>query len=260
MQYLKNRTLHALRRLRAIHRFRNDREFSLDLPIRGVRRILVKNGLGFAANGNPSWFYAAFDLMRNQEDELTKAALRYVVASFNNDARILGTGCGTGWMLFWLARRGFSNIEGFDYLGNIVDAAKEIAALGSIGVKLWQADGFDPKLEGEYDTILVLHWLYSAWMGNYGNKPRRSEERETLLNEFLSRYSKHVRPNGQMLLELIDAASDFLEPPSDFYPVRHSSEQVARCAATAGFVVQKQIFNFRYGHLPRMLYVLRKPA
>jgi hypothetical protein len=75
-------------------------------------------------------------------------------------------------MLLWLAQRGFKNLEGFDYLENVVQAAKEIAVLARVEAKLWHADGFDPHLEHSYDLILVLHWLYSAWHGNYGNRQR----------------------------------------------------------------------------------------
>ena len=160
-------------------------------------------------------------------------------------------------MLFWLAQRGFKNIAGFDYLGNVVQSAKEIAELGNITAKLWQADGFDPKLEESYDLILVLHWLYSAWAGNYGNQVRRAD-RETLLNDFLSQYAPHVKQDGFLMLELIDSISDYLEPPTEIYPVRHSSEEVAKCAANVGFTIERKMFNSKNGYLPRMVYVLKK--
>jgi hypothetical protein len=61
-----------------------------------------------------------------------------------------------------------------------------------------------------------------------------------------------------MLVELIDAISDFREPPTEIYPIRHSADQVAACAAAAGLAIKKQMFNSNYGHLPRMLYIRRK--
>jgi hypothetical protein len=106
--------------------------------------------------------------------------------------------------------------------------------------------------------ILVLHWLYSAWMGNYGNAQRESRDREALLSEFLAQYAGHIEAGGRIMLELVDAISDFREPPIDIYPIRHTLEQVARCAADFGLVVERKMFNSNYGHLPRMLYVLRK--
>ncbi len=257
MQFLKNRVLHELRRFRAQYQFRES-EFSVDIPLGRVRGILTRNGLGFDRDGNPSWWYASLDCRRNEADELTKAALKYVVDHVPRNTRILGTGCGTGWMLFWFAQKGFDNIEGFDYLPNVVQSAREIAAVANIQVKLWQDDGFHPKLEGKYGLILVLHWLYSAWMGNYGNAPQGTDDREALLSAFLAQYAEHVERKGLIMLELVDAISDFREPPIATYPIRHTEEQVARCAGELGLVVERKVFNSNYGHLPRMLYLLRK--
>jgi SAM-dependent methyltransferase len=258
--YVTNRVFHVLRRVRAYYRHGARGEFGISLPRRRVRKILRKHNLGFYDDGTPTWWYSALDLKRNEEDELTKSALRYVEAKAARDASILVTGCGTGWMLFWLSERGFKHVEGFDYLDNVVQSAREIAAFSNIPVKLWQADGFDPRLERDYDLMLVLHWLYSAWMGNYGNTARSEQDRETLLADFLGKYAYRIRPGGVMLLELIDSISDDLQPPSSVYPIRHSSEQVIRCAAAWDLAVEKRMFNFKYGHLPRMLYVLRKTA
>ena len=257
MQYLKNRLLHELHRFRAQRRFRNP-EFSVEVSPRAVRRILTRNGLGFDAQGNASWWYASLDFRRNEADDLTRGALKFVAENVPRTARILGTGCGTGWMLLWLAQRGFSNIEGFDYLPNVVEAAKEIAAEMNINARLWQDDGFNPTLEGKYGLILVLYWLYSAWMGSYGNARRDSVDRETLLSEFLAQYAGHLEAGGRVMIELIDAISDFREPPVDTYPIRHTHEQVARCAAGFGLTIERKMFNSNHGHLPRMLYVLRK--
>lgn len=249
--------MHELRRLRAAYRYRNLKEFSVDLPRRRVRSILRANGLGFAADGTPSWWLASFDACRNEEDELTKAALRHLAENVDRRAAILATGCGTGWILFWLAQRGFRSVEGFDYLRNVVESAKEIARLANIPARIWQADGFEPRLERRYDVILVLHWLYSAWAGNYGNEPRR-QDREALLIDFLQRYVHSMNAQALMMLELIDAISDHMVPQSSVYPVRHSSEQVERCAAKFGLKVEAKMFTSKYGHLPRMLYLLRK--
>ena len=257
MRYLRNRVLHQLRRIRSNYWLRYDKELSLQLPMGRVRHILSKNNLGFDDQGTPSWWYSSLDFRRNETDDLTKAALRYIQQHVAKDAEILGTGCGTGWMLFWLAQRGYTRIDGFDYLENVVQAAREIAELGGLRVKLWQADGFEPQLNKNYDLVLVLHWLYSAWMGNYGNKAR-TEDREKLLNEFLAGYATRILSNGLLMLELIDAISDFREPPSEIYRIRHSAEQVARCAAAVRLKIERQMFNSNYGHLPRMLYCLRK--
>ena len=256
--YLKNRTLHELRRLRAAYRYRNAKEFSVDLPQRQVRSILRQNGLGFGPDGAPTWWLASLDQRRNEEDNLTRAALRWVDANVSRDAAILGTGCGTGWMLFWFVQRGFKDVDGFDYLPNVVNSAQQIARAANIRARIWQADGFAPKLERSYDVILVLHWLYSAWMGNYGNE-LRGVDREALLTEFLRQYVGSMNARAVMLLELVDAISDYMVPPSTIYPIRQSADQVERCAASVGLKVENKMFDCKYGHMPRMLYLLRKP-
>jgi SAM-dependent methyltransferase len=255
--YLKNRVRHEVLRLRALYRHRST-DYSPKLPGRRVRAILKKHELGFYPDGNATWWYASFDQRGNEEDELTKAALRFVNTSFPKDARILITGCGTGWMLVWFGQHGFRNLDGFDYLDNVVAAAKDIAALANVKAKLWHDDGFAPTLVGDYDLILVLHWLFSAWMGNYGNEPRAKEDRESLLEGFLVQYMAHLKPGGLVMVKLIDSISDHLEPPTDISPIRHSFDQVERVAQKVGLRVENRMFNQRYGHLPRMLYFLRK--
>lgn len=259
MTYLKNRILHFLRKRWIAVKLRGvSTEYSPDLPRGPVRRILKRSGLGFGPDGTPSWWYASWDLRRNDQDDLTKGVLRYLLDHVSRDARVLGTGCGTGWMLFWLAQKGFRRIDGFDVLPNVVDAARRIAALGRLEVKVWQADGFAPALTESYDLILALYWVYSAWAGNYENTPRSGEDREKLLSDLLAPYAVRLNPGGLMILELIDAISDLREPPSDLYPIRHSSEQVERCAAAHGLAVERRMFNSNHGHLPRMAYFLRK--
>lgn len=161
-------------------------------------------------------------------------------------------------MLLWLAQQGFRRLEGFDVLPNVVAAAKELAALAKVDARLWQADGFAPGLTESYDVILALHWVYSAWAGNYENKPRAGEDREKLLAELLAGYADRLKSGGLLIVELVDAISDLREPPSELYPVRHSAEQVERCATARGLAVERKMFNSNHGHLPRMAYFLRK--
>ena len=106
--------------------------------------------------------------------------------------------------------------------------------------------------------ILALHWVYSAWAGNYENKPRAGEDREKLLSDLLAPYAERLNPKGLMIVELIDAVSDLREPPSELYPIRQSPEQVERCAAARGLAVERKMFNSNHGHLPRMAYFLRR--
>ncbi|HIF57315.1 MAG TPA: methyltransferase domain-containing protein [Gemmatimonadetes bacterium] len=177
------------------------------------------------------------------------------------DANILITGCGSGWMLIWLAQRGFKNLSGFDYLQNVVDSAVDLSTLAKTDMKIWQDDGFCPssKLE-KYDVITALYWVYSAWGGNYGNKSRADEDNQELLKQFLSNYLPHLSDNGLLFIELIDSIAEFQEPPENAYPIRHSMQQVANCAEQLGLSIEKQMFNARHRKEPKMLYILKKVA
>lgn len=260
LTYLKNRFLHFLRKRWIALRLRGvSREFSPVLPDGPVKRILQRHKLGFGPDGVPSWWTASWDLRRNDQDDLTRAILGHLRAQVPKDARILVSGCGTGWMLIWLAQQGFRRLDGFDVLPNVVAAATEIAALAKVEARLWQADGFAPALTDSYDLILALHWVYSAWAGNYENKPRTGEDREKLLSDFLASYAGRLNPGGTLVVELIDAISDLREPPSELYPIRHHAEQVSRLAAAQGLAVARKMFNSNHGHLPRMAYFLKKP-
>lgn len=244
---------------RTVRGLSSDGFYEPKLPMRKVKRILRQNGLGFDAEGNPTWFYGSYD-NRNSYDELVKAELDYILKHVSRDADILVTGCGTGVMQMWLVQQGYSKTEGFDYLQNVVTAANQIADVAGVKTTIWRADGFQPGLVKQYDLITVLHWLFSAWHGNYGNTPAGGQDREVLLRQFLSQYSDHLRPGGLMMLELIDAISDFGVPPSPYYPIRHTFEQVASAASANGMQIKTRMFNGTSGHLPRMMYVLERLA
>src|SRR6185436_18178451 len=93
-------------------------------------------------------------------------------------------------------------------LPNVVQSAKEIAALAKIEARIWEADGFKPQLQESYDLILILYWVYSAWDGNYGNRRRSGEDRERLLSELLGPYAAALNSGGRIVVELIDAVAD----------------------------------------------------
>ncbi len=82
--------------------------------------------------------------------------------------------------------------------------------------------------------------------------------REELLNEFLRAYAPHLRKDGVLIFETTDAVSDyrlesdhFLDSDSQkIYPVRHTPEQVRRCAESNGLCVYDQKLCVSYGHHP----------
>jgi hypothetical protein len=237
---------------------------------RQAKAIVLDEGLALTSAGEISWFYTAFE--RNAADPLTNFALAYIEAHVPKDARILVTGCGTGIMAFHLADHGFSRIEGRDLLEKCIRVANRMKQeFGYAAVSFAVDDCLKPKLDAEYDAITALHWLFSAWMGNYGNagtdSPKSEAVRLRVLGEFLAAYAAHLARGGLLLFETTDAVADYRDPfdhplgekSLDIYPVRHTPEQVARCAGAVGLdVIEKRIATSHAGHQPRTSYILRK--
>lgn len=228
-----------------------------EIPIGKAKKILRNNGLGFDQNGIPSWWYTAFD-GRNSDDQLTQAELNYIIENVPKESNVLVTGCGVGLTTIWLAQKGFTHIDGFDYLENVVLSAKQVSQLANVKINYWQADGFKPKLTKKYDCITALHWVYSAWMGNYGNVPIQDADREEILTKLLEQYTPHLNIGGVILIELIDALSDYSYPPYESYPVRQNIDQV-RNASNKNNLAIKKIVTSLHGFRPRViLYILQK--
>jgi SAM-dependent methyltransferase len=240
------------------------------VPVRQIKRLIAEKGLALI-DGQPSWFYTAYS--RGDSDPLTNYTLDWIKANVAKDSAILNTGCGTGIMLFWLMDQGFNDVDGFDYLNECVEIANQVGDLGSYDARIWRDDGFKPEhLSRSYDVITVMHWLYSAWGGNYGNPavddPRSPDVRERLLSDFISNYAKRLNPGGVLILELVDAIADRRVPgdhpylshmQDSIYPVRHDPDQVERSATASGLGVERLLTCVSYSHQPRTTYWLRAP-
>ena len=240
------------------------------VSVRKIKNLIKQKGFA-VSDGQASWFYTAYE--RGDHDPLTNFALDFILNNISKNSNVLVTGCGTGIMAFYLADNGFSSIKGFDYLHECVEVANEVSKLGGYNVKFNQEDGFNPSLGNEkYDLITAMHWVFSAWMGNYGNKklPQEktlsSEFRKELLTDFLAKYSKHLNSEGVLILELTDAVVDYRIPTDHYlgeyskeiYTIRHTPEQVAKCANLVGLKIIHKNLSVSYGHHPRTQYVLQK--
>ncbi|PKP61395.1 MAG: hypothetical protein CVT88_00235 [Candidatus Altiarchaeales archaeon HGW-Altiarchaeales-1] len=242
------------------------------VPVSKIKSLMCKRGLALNESGRPTWFYSAY--YREDSDPLTNYTLDFICEEVPKESNILVTGCGTGIMLFYLIDQGFKNVEGFDFLDKCVLVANDIAKMGKYNTKIWRDDGFNPSLQKKYDLITAMHWVFSAWAGNYGNdcvsiqEAKSLETRERLLFDFLSKYSPHLNPGGMLIVELIDAVADYRLPSdslsgivttvSDIYPVRHTPDQVSKCAEQCGLKVVSYNMCYSYGHQPRTSYVIKK--
>ncbi len=240
------------------------------VPVHQIKKLIKNKGFA-VSDGQASWFYTAYE--RGDSDPLTNYVMKFLESGTDKNARVLITGCGTGIMAFHLADLGFKDITGFDFLQECVDVAEQVSKMGGYSVKFYQDDGFSPKDTGvKYDAITALHWVFSAWMGNYGNQKLPSEKtasaefREELLTDFLAKYTRFLNPKGFLIVELTDAVTDYRIPTDHYlgemskeiYPIRHTPEQVEKCAMLSGLRVITKNLSVLYGHHPRVQYVLQK--
>jgi SAM-dependent methyltransferase len=242
----------------------------MNYSVPAVKKFMRSVGLAVAGK-SPSWFYYAFN--RNDDDSLTNYELEYIETNFPRDSVILNTGCGTGIIVFHLASSGFTKVTGTDLLPEAIEIANWIKTNYSFDNTDFQVDdGLAPKVLGQFDLITAMHWVFSAWMGNYGNivdiGDASAEERVRLLMTFLRNYTPHLKPGGILILELTDAVADYrliTDHPAGsgsvgVYPIRHTPEQVALCAAANNLVILEKQLCLRYGHQPRTAYFLQRTA
>lgn len=249
---------------------KEDSRINSKVSVTAIKKLIREKGFA-VSDGQASWFYTAYE--RGDLDPLTNFAMEFLDSNVNKSAPILITGCGTGIMAFHLADIGYTNVTGFDYLHECVEVAQHVSSMGNYQVEFYQDDGFNPNDMGKkFDAITALHWVFSAWMGNYGNNKLPEDKvasqafREELLTDFLQKYSALLNKNGILILELTDAVSDYRIPSDHYlgefskeiYPIRHSPEQVDKCASLTGFIVVTKNLSVLYGHHPRTQYILRK--
>jgi SAM-dependent methyltransferase len=235
---------------------------------RYAKNVILRKKLAIT-DGKPSWFYTAFE--RGDADALTNYSLGFIDQNLSKEGRILVTGCGTGITVFHLAEYGYKEVVGTDLLPECIDVADQLKNdFRYDNARFLIDNGFDPAINEKFDLITALHWVFSAWMGNYGNPAVVNAFdpaiREQALNRFLSTYSPLLNEKGILIIELTDAVADYRlaadHPMGDFsltiYPIRHSPAQVESCAAANGFEVMDKKLSVSYGHHPRTSYYLRK--
>ena len=183
-------------------------------PLWKIKLYMIRNGLALDSARNPSWFYTAYS--RGGQDPLTNYTLKRLIDEPEKNKEVLITGCGTGIMLFFLIDKGFTQVDGFDYLPECIEIANYIKEKGNYAkTNLWVDDGFNPQnIKKKYDIITAMHWVFSAWMGNYGNSlenidPYNPDYREKKLFELLKVYKYYLKSNGVLILEITDSVADY---------------------------------------------------
>ena len=234
-----------------------------------AKKIVIEEKLGLVSGKNLSWFYTAFE--RGDSDPLTNFTLNYIFNNVNKNKEILITGCGTGIMAFHLADCGFSSVEGRDLLIECINIANRLKQKFNYKETIFkQNEGFKPSKEKKYDVITALHWVFSAWSGNYGNEvienPKDANVREKLLNNFFNEYSQILNKDGIIIVELTDAVADYRDPfdhplgleSINIYPVRFNVEQVRECGKINNLELIDYRLSVSYGHQPRTTFILKR--
>lgn len=209
-----------------------------------------------ATHGASAWFLYAFEQWKDRWH--VWRSILWIVRNLSPGARILETGAGCGWNLFWLEANGFSSLVGIDIDASAVAAGNELATRQQINLRLRCDDALSPATLGdkEFDAILALNWTYHVAAFD--------------LAFFLETYSRHLAPNGMIIMDTIDAAfnahpdnayltSDWRLPESERSPSeylhRFDDAEFRGIAASCGYCI---IARFRrQGTIPRSLYVLQ---
>jgi SAM-dependent methyltransferase len=232
--------------------------------------VTLKSGVAhwpeFFGNG-VTWFYTAYD--REDKDPLTNYLLKTIDKEYKHGGDVLVTGCGTGIMAFHIGDNTKIKVEAFDLLPKVINCAnilKNKYFYNNVTFKT--NDGFNPKELNTYDAITLVHWVFSAWSGNYGNVVSNDaftkSVREEKLFSLLNVYTKHLNEGGKIFIEVTDAITDYRnaedhhlgEISKTFYPIRHSKENMQYVCDKVGLKIVDMQLCVSYGHHPRTLYVL----
>jgi len=242
-----------------------------------AQHLVRKSGLATTGNGKyTSWFYTAF--LRKEDDPLTNYTLSEIARKFHledENPQLLVTGCGTGITVFHMEDVGFQ-VEGWDLLPEAITVAEALKKEFRYSAQFKQVDCLNPpesllsSNESRFDCITVMHWFFSAIAGNYGNQsisnPFDTLTRKQVLSEFLQTYSRIVKTDGFLVIELTDSVADYrlrgeympIDNDCEIYPIRYSPEMVAECASNTGFLILDKKVCLTYGHQPRTSYLMKK--
>ena len=244
--------------------YKNDNRYNSIFPVPlkplVVRRILKENNILYSESPvQYSWWYSSFINDRNSRDALSRWALMYITQNIDKSAKIFMTGCGTGWFLLLLADKGYKNLYGSDIMPECINALKDFSCIKHYIIDVWEDDGLNPsRIPAECDVVFVLHWIYSAWAGNYTDKNNGYKDMDSnyLLDNFFAKYHKNVKKGGLIFIELIDQLSDYYNVDVQAYPIRHKYDDVNNIASKYGFEIIDRCVGF--AHKVRVLYVLQK--
>lgn len=136
------------------------------------------------------------DVVENPANTVKEVDLLISVTGIGPDDRVLDLCCGQGRHSLELAKRGYQHVLGVDRSRYLVRLAKKRAKqLGLRGVAFSEGDARRPRLtENSRDCVFL--------MGNSFGYFEREEDDVTLLKAV----KKILKPNGKLVLDLVDGA------------------------------------------------------
>jgi 2-polyprenyl-3-methyl-5-hydroxy-6-metoxy-1,4-benzoquinol methylase len=188
-------------------------------------------------------------------------ALHWIEKNIEKNSTILDTGTGIGLNLFWLAERGFINLQGFDIDSNTISAGKNIVTNHYDDlIHLFVNDGLQPtcvKTIKNIDFIIAINWTY--FLDNFD------------ITQFLSTFCPILSPCGKVLIECIDTSFNSQKTDklidwfignrrlaSDMiYKKIYNENDVKEAAEICNFNIV-HIIDLTYKLVPRKIYILQK--
>jgi len=227
-------------------------DVGIGMPFADVRHAIDRHGA-------THWHH---NIYRNRNKRWDVLAINeWVGKNISNGTKILSAGCGAGFNLYWLARRGFTDLHGFDINEKVIGASAELKNRFGFDINLWIADmrKLDHEFEEEFGYIEAMNCMM------YGQGAYES---------FLSAYVKALKPLGYMAFDVIDSSfndmannqwdtGDWQKPiqerRSSEYTIRYSQEEVVRMTSAYNLKLV-DVFSAPKVMPPRKIYIFQKTA
>ncbi len=117
-------------------------------------------------------------------------ACRWLNDVLPREASVFEPGCGSGANLFWFGQRGITRLYGSDIDPTALVLGKELAAVLSLPLELWEDDSTNPsRLPEDLDGILSVNWLYHI--------------RGASFSDFLERYRPALKIGGYLACDMV---------------------------------------------------------
>ena len=155
----------------------------IGIPVSEVQQVIERHP------GITPWHLYIYKERHTRWDVL--AISQWVNDNLPKNAAILSVACGMGYNLYWWARRGFTNLNGFDRDATTIVASQELIERYGFPIRLWRdtIENADHGLQESYDFIEAMNCLMYE---------------QCAYDNFLNNYAAALKPGGILALDAID--------------------------------------------------------